>query len=95
MLTAVTDRWVVRWLPALVTGCGFAVAEFRSHGYVGAGEGSYMLTIIDRGADLLRGLGHIGEETAAALKTKARRRVVAGTFFGHIAFGSLIARKPV
>jgi hypothetical protein len=53
-----------------------------------------MLTIVDRGADLLCGSGQIGEETAAALKAEARRRVMAGTFFGHIAYGSLVARKP-
>jgi hypothetical protein len=60
---------------------------------VEAGEGSYMLTIIDRGVDLLRTFGQIGEETALALKAEARRRVEAGTFFGHIAYGSLVARK--
>jgi SAM-dependent methyltransferase len=94
MANSVTDRSVVRRLPELVRGCGFQIAGFRSHGYVEAGEGSYMLTIVDRGADLLRGFGQIGEETAAALKAEARRRVAAGTFFGHIAYGSLTARKP-
>jgi ubiquinone/menaquinone biosynthesis C-methylase UbiE len=91
---SVTDRWLVRRLPALVRACGFAVAGFRSHGYVEAVEGSYMLTIVDRGADLLHGFGQIGEETAAALKAEARRRSATGAFFGHIAYGSLIARKP-
>jgi SAM-dependent methyltransferase len=94
MAHSVTDRWLVRRLPALVIGCGFAVAGFRSHGYVEAGEGSYMLTIVDRGADLLHGFGQISGETAAALKAEARRRVAAGTFFGHIAYGGLVARKP-
>ena len=94
MANSVTDRWVVRRLPALVRACGFAVTGFRGHGYVEAGEGSYMLTIVDRGADLLRGFGQIGEETAAALKAEARLRVTAGAFFGHIAYGSLAARKP-
>jgi hypothetical protein len=28
------------------------------------------------------------------LKAEARRRVEAGTFFGHIAYASLTARKP-
>jgi hypothetical protein len=85
MANLVTDRWLVRRLQALVTGCGFGVAGFRSHGYI--------LTIIDRGADLLRGLGHIGEATAAALKAEARQRA-AGAFCGHIAYESLVARKP-
>jgi hypothetical protein len=53
-----------------------------------------MLTVIDRGADLLRASGQLGEDTAAALKAEARRRVEAGAFFGHIAYASLAARKP-
>jgi hypothetical protein len=53
-----------------------------------------MLTIIDRGADMLRAANIIGEPLAVALKEEARRRVAAGTFFGHIAYGSVIARKP-
>jgi hypothetical protein len=53
-----------------------------------------MLTVVERGADMLRAFGQIGDETAAALKAEARRRVEAKTFFGHIAYGSLIARKP-
>ena len=54
----------------------------------------YMLTIIDRGADVLARAGSIGAEHAAALKNEARRRVKEGEFFGHISFISLIARKP-
>ena len=53
-----------------------------------------MLTIVDRGADILRASGQIGEETSAALKGEARRRVELGAFFGHIAYVSLIARRP-
>jgi hypothetical protein len=53
-----------------------------------------MLTIIDRGADILRASGQIGEEVSAALKAEARRRVEVGAFFGHIAYVSLIARTP-
>ncbi len=94
MASSVNDRWVVRRLPGLVRACGFKVIGSRSHGYVEAGEGSYMLTVIDRGVDLLSGRGQIGDETALALKAEARRRVAAGTFFGHIAYGSLVAQKP-
>jgi hypothetical protein len=53
-----------------------------------------MATIIDRGADILRGHGQIDEAMAAALKSEARRRLQAGTFFGHIAYASLVAHKP-
>jgi ubiquinone/menaquinone biosynthesis C-methylase UbiE len=94
MANSVTDRWVVRRLPALARGCGFEDARFRSHGFVEtAGEG-YMLTVVDRGADILYAARQIGSDTAKALKAEARRRLSEGTFFGHIAYGSLIARKP-
>ena len=53
-----------------------------------------MVTIVERGADILRGLGQVDQEMAAALKLEARRRLQAGIFFGHIAYASLVARKP-
>ena len=88
------DQWLVRRLPALVRCGGFAVATFRSYGYAQVEEPTYLLTIVDRGADALAGSGLIGAELAEALKTEARRRAEAGCFFGHIAFASLTARKP-
>jgi hypothetical protein len=45
-----------------------------------------MLTLVDRGADLLFAQGAIGFEAAEALKVEAKRRVAAGEFFGHIAW---------
>ena len=53
----------------------------------------YMLTIVDRGADILFSQNLIGKETAAALKEEARRRLQSGRFFGHLAYAGLIARK--
>jgi ubiquinone/menaquinone biosynthesis C-methylase UbiE len=94
MASSVTDRWLVRRLPALARDVGFAVTSFRSHGFVEVGDGDYMLSVVDRGADLLCARGQIGDETAADLKREARRRVERGTFFGHIAYASLVARKP-
>jgi ubiquinone/menaquinone biosynthesis C-methylase UbiE len=93
--SSVTDRWLVRKLPAVVRHCGFELTSFRSHGFVETEQSDYMLTIVDRGADLLRSRDEISDETAAALKTEARRRVHAGTFFGHIAYASVIGRKAV
>jgi ubiquinone/menaquinone biosynthesis C-methylase UbiE len=90
----VHDRWLVRRLPALVRSTGFAVETFRSHGYLQFAEPTYLLTIVDRGADFLANSGQIGAELAAALKTEARQRVECGRFFGHIAYASLTARKP-
>lgn len=89
----VNDRWLVRRLPALLGAAGFRVVGVRSHGYLQV-EPGYMLTVADRGADALAAAGRIGPELAAALKAEARRRAETGTFFGHIAYASLTARKP-
>jgi hypothetical protein len=94
MANSVHDRWLMRRLPALVRGCGFEIERFRSHDFVETTGGAYMLTLGDRGADILRALGQISDGTVAALKAEARRRVEGGAFFGHIAYVSLIARKP-
>jgi SAM-dependent methyltransferase len=94
MANSVTDRRVMRRLPALLRDCGFELGLARSHGFVETEDGGYMLTVIDRGADTLRASGKIGEELAEALKAEARRRVAVGGFFGHIAYASVIARRP-
>ena len=70
------------------------MVAFRSHGFVDAVEPTYMLTIIDRGADLLAQAGRVGPELAAALKAEGRRRAAAGSFYGQIAYVHLVARKP-
>jgi ubiquinone/menaquinone biosynthesis C-methylase UbiE len=93
MANSVTDRRVMRHLPTLVAGCGFETSSFRSFGFAETSNEGYMLTVVDRGADILCGLGQIGEETAAALKGEARRRLKAGKFFGHIAYVGLVALK--
>jgi SAM-dependent methyltransferase len=94
MSASVTDRWLARRLPTLARDSGFEITAFRSHGYVETTNAAYMLTIIDRGADILHASGQIGDKTAADLKAEAHRRVQAGTFFGHIAYASLVAHKP-
>jgi hypothetical protein len=94
MAGSVNDRWVARRLPALARSCRLQVLAFRSHGFVDAAEPTYMLTIIDRGADILAQLGRIGSELAAALKAEGRRRAEAGAFYGQIAYAHLVARKP-
>jgi ubiquinone/menaquinone biosynthesis C-methylase UbiE len=94
MANSVNDRRVMRRLPALLRESGFELAGSRSHGFVDMGDGSYMLTVIDRGADMLRAAGRMGDDLATALKAEARRRAAAGSFFGHIAYVSLTARKP-
>jgi arsenite methyltransferase len=93
LASSVTDRWLMRRVASLVRASGFEVMGSRSHGFVETTEGGYMLTIVERGVDILRGLGQIGDALAAALKAEARRRIDEGTFFGHIAYTSLTARK--
>jgi ubiquinone/menaquinone biosynthesis C-methylase UbiE len=90
---SVHDRWVMRRLPALVRTLGFEPVAARSHGFVETERAGYMLTIVERGADMLCASRRIGEAAAAALKAEARRRIDAGAFFGHIAYASLLARK--
>jgi ubiquinone/menaquinone biosynthesis C-methylase UbiE len=94
MVNSVDDRWLVRRLPALLRAAGFDLVNHRSHGFVETTQPDYMLTVVDRGADYLAAAGRIGPDTAAALKAEARRRIEAGCFFGHIAYASVVARKP-
>jgi ubiquinone/menaquinone biosynthesis C-methylase UbiE len=91
MANSVTDRRIMRRLPGLLRDHGFELGPVRSHGFVETGDGGYMLSVVDRGADVLSGT--IGAELAAALKAEARRRAAVGSFFGHIAYASVIARK--
>jgi ubiquinone/menaquinone biosynthesis C-methylase UbiE len=92
MAQSVHDRWLMRRLAHLVRECGFETISFRSHGFVETG-GGYMQTVIERGADFLAAAGQISAEAAAALKAEARHRLEVGTFYGHIAYVSLTARK--
>jgi arsenite methyltransferase len=93
MSSSVTDRWLVRELPALLVRQGFQVETFRSHGFVDTTEDGYMMTVVDRGADMLLAAGLVGEDLATAMKSEGRRRAAAGSFFGHIAYASITAVK--
>jgi ubiquinone/menaquinone biosynthesis C-methylase UbiE len=95
MVNSVADRRLMRRLSRLVRDSGFDPTSFHSHGFSETGGGAYMLSVIDRGADILCTSGAVSEDMIAALKAEARRRVEAGTFFGHIAYASLTARKPL
>jgi len=90
----VHDRWLLRRLPALMAAVGWQLVRTRSYGYVETTQAQYMLTLVDRGADALAAARSITNDTAEALKEEARRRVRADTFFGHIAYGSLLACSP-
>jgi SAM-dependent methyltransferase len=89
----VHDPWLTRRLGPTLTALGFDVRRVRSHGYLQTTGPTYMLTLVDRGVDVLVAAGRIGQECGAALKDEARRRAASGAFFGHIAFVSVLARK--
>jgi ubiquinone/menaquinone biosynthesis C-methylase UbiE len=90
----VHDPWIIRRLPQLLRAGGFEVMPTHSHGYVEAPEAGYMLTWIERGAEVLLQAERIGADAAAALKAEARRRSATKVWFGHIAFASVLSRKP-
>ncbi len=94
MANSVQDRWIMRRIASLVRRCGFDSARFQSYGFAETTGGAYMLSVVDRGADILGASEAIGADLVAAFKAEARRRVQAGTFFGHIAYASLVAQKP-
>ena len=72
---------------------GWTVETSRSLGYTETSAPGYALTLVDRGAQLLAAAGTIGEDTAAARQAEARRRVDAGTFYGHINYASFAASR--
>lgn len=94
MAGLVNDRWLTRRLPSAVVSAGFRIERFDSYGYLQTSAPDYMLTLVDRGADLLARSDRIDSELAEELKKEARRRVDDGRFFGFIAFAGLIATKP-
>ncbi|MER8765972.1 MULTISPECIES: methyltransferase domain-containing protein [unclassified Mesorhizobium] len=93
MAALVNDRWLTRRLPLLAKSAGFVVEKFDSYGYAQIAAPDYMLTLVDRGADILAGWKRLDKALGDGLKHEARRRVETGEFFGFIAFAGLIARK--
>jgi SAM-dependent methyltransferase len=89
----VHDRWLIQRLPALIREAGFTITSQRSFGFVETASPDYMLTLVDRGADVLAAAGRIGPELATALKDEARHRVSSGIFYGAIAYGCFMAKK--
>jgi len=91
----VHDPWIARRLATLVSGIGLQVECVRSHGYVETLAPGFMLASwVDMGADALAASGRADANAAAELKAEARRRIASGEYFGHIAYLSLVARKP-
>lgn len=90
----VHDKWLVRRLPALTQAAGLRLGTLRSYGYVDTSATGLLYAWVRRGADVLHTTGRIGSDLAEALKAEARHRADAGTFFGHVVYASLTARKP-
>lgn len=90
----VYDPWLVRRLVALIRDAGFQECRLRGFAYTQTDDADYMLTLVERGADPLLAEGKLSAEQAEELKAEARARVAAGTFFGHIAYASAVARRP-
>lgn len=91
----VTNLWIMRQISGILSEFGFELGARTGHGYVAEGEAAYFLTVIDRGADRMAEDGLLFPETAEALKTEARQRVSADTFFGFMSYVSQIASKPL
>jgi ubiquinone/menaquinone biosynthesis C-methylase UbiE len=90
----VNDRWMVRRMSRLAAAAGFEVSPLRSYGLIETAKPGLTVTWVDRGADMLASRGRISQELAAALKAEARCRAEANTFFGYMAYASMIGRKP-
>jgi ubiquinone/menaquinone biosynthesis C-methylase UbiE len=89
----VHDKWLVRRLPDLIAKSGFCVMPARSHGYIEGPEAGYLLSWVDRGADVLLQQGRLNMAMVDAFKNEARRRSTAKEWFGYIGFASVLARK--
>jgi ubiquinone/menaquinone biosynthesis C-methylase UbiE len=93
MANSVNDRWLVRRLPAMANASGFQVLSFRGHSFIDTSPDGYMRTVVERGIDILHSTDQISSETATALRAEIDHRAAAGTFFGHVAYGALVAQK--
>ena len=89
----VHNPWLTRRIPKTLAAAGFGVQSLRGFGFVQTSDRAYMLTIVDRGAELLAAKGSPTAQSAEALRSEARRRVRDGEFFGHMFFVSAFVRK--
>jgi ubiquinone/menaquinone biosynthesis C-methylase UbiE len=90
----VHDPWLMRRIQPLLAEAGFADLDLQGHAYTSAAGTDYFAALVDRGADALLARRTIGVQQAAALKAEGRARMEAGTFFGHIAYVSVVGRRP-
>jgi ubiquinone/menaquinone biosynthesis C-methylase UbiE len=89
----VHDPWLMRRVSRLIVEAGFEQPRVEGHAYTSAAGTDYFLALVDRGADALAATGSVRAGAAAALKEEARTRMAEGTFFAHIAYVSVHARR--
>ena len=89
----VENIWLTRQLPKVLTNLGLVLMDFRTHGYTAVSDPSYMLTLIERGTEMMVTSGVLGKNQGEALQSEAKRRVESGAFFGQITYISAIAQK--
>jgi hypothetical protein len=90
----VHDPWLMRRIAPLLAATGFTDLDLRAHAHTSAACTDYVVALVDRGADALRSTGTVRPEQAAALEDEGRPRMDAGTFFGRIAYVSVVSRRP-
>ena len=88
---SVTDGRLMRRIASLVQASGFESIEARSHGYLDTADGE----CDDRRPRYRRAAGERAtrERGRCGLRADAGRRVESQTFFGHIAYVGLTARR--
>ncbi|QFT73354.1 class I SAM-dependent methyltransferase [Ruegeria sp. THAF33] len=90
----VTNLWVMRQLPEVLTETGFKLGHQTLHKPVSEHDANFFLTIIEAGADQFVAQGRLLRETAVAIKAEARVRALAHCLFCNISYISQIAYKP-
>lgn len=90
----VNDRYLARRLRPLVVAAGFVPGETRSHGHLDTADPELTLGWLDKGVGYMVAAGRVDRAAGEALKSEARRRIAAGTFYGYMNYVSLISRKP-
>ena len=91
----VTDAYLVRRLSSVVATSGFVPGDMSSYGLVETTGPGLTVSWVDRGADVLAARGEITDAEAEAFKQEARDRCAAGTWFGYMAYASLVARPSL
>lgn len=91
----VHDPWLIRRLVPMAVAAGFQRGELHSHSHLELDSPRYMPSLVTVGADALVEAGVLTPQTAQALQAEAGQRASTDRFFGHIAYASLLTRRPL